>query len=212
MGFDKLSAPIAGKSVIEHTIDAFERANSVSEIVIVTRKDRLSEFEQLLKAKAKVRKVIPGGGRRQDSVRAGLQALDTQAKYVAVHDAARPLVTPEQIERLFGECRKHGAAALTEPVTDTLKRVDSNLRVTGSVDRHQLYIMQTPQMFERGLLEKAYQAVFAEKLHITDEVSAIEHIRETVVLVAADDFNFKITYERDLRLAEFVLRQRLESG
>ncbi len=211
MGFDKLSAPVAGKPVIEHTVDAFERATSVAEILIVTREDRQREFEKLMGKRTKLRAVIAGGEHRQDSVRAGLQHLNPQTKYVAVHDAARPLVTPEQIERVFAECQQHGAAALAEPVSDTLKRADKNLRVTGSVDRHRLYIMQTPQVFERKLLEEAYVTVFTKKLRITDEVSAVEHLGRKVVLVSSEDSNFKITYERDLPLAEFILRQRLKS-
>jgi len=211
MGFDKLSAPVAGKPVIEHTVDAFERATSVAEILIVTREDRLREFEKLMGKRTKLRAVIAGGEHRQDSVRAGLQHLNPQTKYVAVHDAARPLVTPEQIERVFAECQQHGAAALAEPVSDTLKRADKTLQVTGSVDRNQLFIMQTPQVFERKLLEEAYAAILAKKLRITDEVSAVEHLGRKVVLVPNEDSNFKITYERDLPLAEFILRQRLES-
>jgi 2-C-methyl-D-erythritol 4-phosphate cytidylyltransferase len=210
MGFDKLSAPVAGKPVIEHTIGAFERANSVADIIVVTREDRLAEFGKL--TQGKVREVIAGGEHRQDSVRAGLERLGPQTKYVAVHDAARPLVTPEQIERVFAKCQEHGAAALTEPVTDTLKRADKDLYVIASVDRDRLYIMQTPQIFERKLLEEAYRVVFAEKLRITDEVSAVEHLGRKVVLVPADDFNFKITFGRDFKLAEFVLRQRLGSA
>jgi 2-C-methyl-D-erythritol 4-phosphate cytidylyltransferase len=210
MGFDKLSVPVAGKPVIEHTIDAFERANSVADIIVVTREDRLAEFGKL--TQGKVREVIAGGEHRQDSVRAGLERLGPQTKYVAVHDAARPLVTPKQIERVFAKCQEHGAAALTEPVTDTLKRADKDLHVIASVHRDRLYIMQTPQIFERKLLEEAYRAVFAEKLRITDEVSAVEHLGRKVVLVPGDDFNFKITFGRDFKLAEFVLRQRLGSA
>ena len=150
-------------------------------------------------------------GQRQDSVRAGLKRLHADAKYVAVHDAARPLVTPEQIERVFAACCQHGAASLAEPVSDTLKHADKNLLVTASVNRDQLFAMQTQQMSERKLLEKAYDKVLADKLRITDEVSAIESLGRKVVLVPNSDFNFKITYERDLQLAEFILQQRLGS-
>jgi 2-C-methyl-D-erythritol 4-phosphate cytidylyltransferase len=93
-------------------------------------------------------------------------------------------------------------------VSDTLKRADVDLAVKESVDRHQLFAMQTPQIFERKLLEDAYRAVFAKNLHITDEVSAVQHLGHAVALVPNDDFNFKITYERDLKLAELVLRAR----
>jgi 2-C-methyl-D-erythritol 4-phosphate cytidylyltransferase len=210
MGFDKLLAPIAGKPVIAHTVRAFERAKSVDEIIIVARPDRRNEIEAAVSNKkfTKVRSVIPGGKRRQDSVRAGLNAMQSAARYVAVHDAARPLITPEQIERVFEECSTSDAASLAEPVNDTLKRADRDLLVTGSVDREQLYAMQTPQIFERQLLEEAYRAVCAEDVSVTDEVSAVERLGRTVALVLNDDFNFKITYRRDLPLAEVVLQRR----
>ena len=143
-------------------------------------------------------------------MRAGLDHLDSFARYVAVHDAARPLITPEQIERVFERCADHGAAALAEPINDTLKRADADLIVTDSVDRHQLYAMQTPQIFERQLIEEAYRAVFAENISVTDEVSAVERLGRKVVLVLNDDFNFKVTYPRDLPLADFILKQRMD--
>ena len=213
MGFNKLFATIAGKPVIAHAIQAFERSRSVTEIIIVARKDQHDEITELARAKSfkKVRSIIAGGEHRQDSVRAGLDRLDDEAKYVAVHDAARPLVTPEQIEDVYAQCRMHGAAALAEPINDTPKRADVDLMITASVDRHELYAMQTPQIFERGLIEEAYRAVYAGNLSVTDEVSAVERLGRKVVLVLNEDFNFKITYPRDLGLAEFVLKQRAQS-
>jgi 2-C-methyl-D-erythritol 4-phosphate cytidylyltransferase len=221
MGFDKLFAAIAGKPVIAHAIRAFERASSVAEIIVVAREDRHDAIRNLIGDGnfEKVRSIIPGGKPRQDSVRAGLNHLASDARYVAVHDAARPLITPEQIERVFQQCAVHGAAALAEPINDTLKRADTDrsvsgagqsLVVSGSVDRHQLYAMQTPQIFERQLIEEAYRAVY-ENVSVTDEVSAVERLGRKVVLVVNDDFNFKITYPRDLPLAEFVLKQRRDS-
>jgi len=212
MGFDKLFTVIAGKPVIAHTISAFERANSVNGIIVVAREDRHDEIKTMAGDEnfKKVRSVIPGGEYRQDSVRAGLEHLDSATRWVAVHDAARPLVTPEQIECVFQQCANHAAAALAEPVNDTLKRADSNLLVSASVDRDQLYAMQTPQIFERQLIEEAYRAVYAENISVTDEVSAVERLGREVVLALNDDFNFKVTYPRDLPVAEFILKQRMD--
>jgi 2-C-methyl-D-erythritol 4-phosphate cytidylyltransferase len=228
VGFDKLFATIAGKPMIAHTLHAFERAISVNEIIVVAREDRHDEIRKISHAENfnKVRSIIAGGERRQDSVRAGLNRLSMDAKYVAVHDAARPLIGPEQIERVFEQCVIHGAASLAEPINDTLKRgdvdptrshsphvgqVEQVIVVTGSVDRHQLYAMQTPQVFERALIEEAYRAADTENL-LTDEVSAIERFGRKIVLVLNDDFNFKVTYPRDLALGEFVLKQRARAG
>ena len=210
MGFDKLFAAIAGKPVLAHTMRAFERANAVDGIIIVAREDRHDEIKTMVRDEnfKKVRSIIPGGKRRQDSVRAGLDHLESSARYVAVHDAARSLITAEQIERVFVQCQIHGAAALAEPINDTLKRADAGLVVTEAVDRHQLYAMQTPQIFERQLIEEAYRTVYAKDIFVTDEVSAVERLGREVALILNDDFNFKITYPRDLPLAEFVLTQR----
>ena len=210
MGFDKLFALLGGKPVIAHTLNAFERTDCVDEIILVGRADRLPELQELVRHadSRKVRHVVAGGEHRQDSVRVSLNLLAPGARYVAVHDAARPFITPEQIGRVFELARQHGAAALAEPITDTLKRADENRFVSGGVDREGLYAMQTPQVFSRDLLVEAYDAVAANKLSITDEVSAVEHLGAKVLLVPNDQFNPKITFPRDLLLAESFLSQR----
>jgi 2-C-methyl-D-erythritol 4-phosphate cytidylyltransferase len=213
MGFDKLLAAIAGRPVIVHTIHAFERAACVDRIIIVAREDRHSEIKAIVRDESfkKVHSIIPGGKHRQDSVRAGLGHVESTAGYVAIHDAARPLITAGQIELVLEQCRLHAAASLAEPISDTLKYADSEFFVTSPVDRHQLYAMQTPQVFERQLIEDAYRAVYAENALVTDEVSAVERLGRKVILVPNKDLNFKITYPRDLALAEFVLTQRIEA-
>jgi 2-C-methyl-D-erythritol 4-phosphate cytidylyltransferase len=210
MGFDKLFAVIAGEPVIAHAIRAFERATSINEIVVVAREERHDEIRKISRNTGlkKVRSIVSGGKRRQDSVRAGLDRIDPDAKYIAVHDAARPLITSERIERVVAQCRIHSAAALAQPVNDTLKRADADLLVVGSVERHQLYAMQTPQIFERKLIQEAYRAVYAENILVTDEVSAVERLGYKIALVLNDDFNLKITYPRDLPVADFILRER----
>jgi 2-C-methyl-D-erythritol 4-phosphate cytidylyltransferase len=210
MGFDKLLALLGDKPVLGHTLDAFERTESVNEIILVARSERLGELQELVTQNEfkKVSAVVAGGTHRQDSVRAGLERLGAEARYVAVHDAARPLVMPEQIERVFALAREHGAAALAEPITDTLKRADENRFVTGGVVREGLYAMQTPQIFSREVLVAAYAAVAAKNLSVADEVSAVEHFGAKVLLVPNEEFNVKITYPRDLLLAQAALTRR----
>jgi 2-C-methyl-D-erythritol 4-phosphate cytidylyltransferase len=209
MGFDKLFALVSGKPVIAHTIAAFERTDCVDEILLVGRADCLGELRKIVSEPTKVKQVIAGGAERSDSVRAGLDHLNPKSDFVAVHDAARPLVTPEKITRVFEVClTSGGAATLAEPINDTLKRADVDLAVKEAVDRSGIYGMQTPQVFARKLLEEAYQLVATKNVSVTDEVSAIELLGHKVVLVPNHDFNFKITYPRDLPMAEFVLKQR----
>jgi 2-C-methyl-D-erythritol 4-phosphate cytidylyltransferase len=156
-----------------------------------------------------VKQIIEGGAERSDSVRAGLDHVDPKSDFVAVHDAARPMITPEKITRVFEICRTSGGAAtLAEPINDTLKRADVDLAVKEPVDRNGVYGMQTPQVFEKKMLEEAYDLVAGKRLSVTDEVSAVELLGRKIVIVPNHDFNFKITYPRDLPLAEFVLKQR----
>ena len=208
MGFDKLFALLGDKPVVAHAIDAFEQTRSIDEIVLVGRKERLSELLDIVRSHGfpKVRTVIPGGERRQDSVCAGLAQAD--AEFVAVHDAARPLVRPKQIEQVFEAARRYGAAALAEPVKDTLKRVNEQNFICGSVEREKMYALQTPQIVSREVLSKAYEAIFAKNISVTDETSALEQFGAKVAIVTNDDFNFKITFPNDLLLAEAVLKQR----
>jgi 2-C-methyl-D-erythritol 4-phosphate cytidylyltransferase len=210
MGFDKLLALLGDRPVLAHTIGAFERTASVAEIILVVRADRVAEFEELVRQLGfrKVRGVIPGGEQRHDSVRAGLGQVSESASHVAVHDAARPLVTPEQIERVLELARIHGGAALAEPITNTLKRAGENYVVTGGVPRENLFGMQTPQIFARDLLSRAYAAIASNELSVTDEVSAVEHLGAKVVLLPNEEWNVKITYPRDLLLAQAVLARR----
>ncbi len=214
MGFDKLLAPLDGKPVIAHSIAAFEQAESVTDIIVVGRAERLSDYEAISETHGfrKVAAVILGGARRQDSVNRGLEQLSSATEFVAVHDAARPLVSPDLVERIFELARTHGGAASAAPVIDTLKRVDGDRVVIGGIDRADLFAVQTPQIFRRDLLEKACRAVFEAGLEVTDEISAVERVGAKVILVPNEEPNFKITYSSDLPLAEFVLRQRPRQG
>lgn len=210
MGFDKTFASLGGQPIVAHAVAAFEAASCVHEIIVVGRPERLPELEALVASAAfgKVSKIVAGGAQRQDSVQAGLRVLAAEATHVAVHDAARPLVRPEQIEAVYEVTRSHGAAALAAPVIDTLKRAGEDGVVRDSLERADVYAMQTPQMFERALLEEAFAFVAAKGLAITDEVSAAQQLGRAVRLVKNEDFNFKITFPRDLALAELVLQQR----
>ncbi|MGI8436591.1 MAG: 2-C-methyl-D-erythritol 4-phosphate cytidylyltransferase [Chthoniobacterales bacterium] len=210
MGFDKTFASLGGKPVIAHALCAFEAAGCVDDIILVGRVDRLEDFRGLVTSQgfAKVRSVIAGGAERQDSVASGLAALSSECDYVVVHDAARPLVRPEEIESVFNAARMHGAAALAGPVADTLKRADGDRMVVASLEREGLFAMQTPQIFSRRLLEEAYAKVRADGLSITDEVSAVQNLGRKVVLVPNDAPNFKITFPMDLALAELILQSR----
>ena len=137
MGFDKLFALVSGKPVIAHTIAAFERTDCVDEIILVGRADSLGELRKIIGQPTKVKQIV-----------------DLKSDFVAVHDAARPMITPVKITRVLEVCQTSGgAASLAELINDTLKRADVDLGVTGSVNREGVYAMQTPQVVAKKLLE-----------------------------------------------------------
>jgi len=212
VGFDKLFSKLGDRSVLEHALGAFEEAESVSEIIVVCRDPKLVQDAIKRAGGRKIRAVVRGGERRQDSVQAGLKELAENSEFVAVHDAARPLITPREIGRVFSAARKHGAAVLAAPITDTLKFADANQVVSGSIDRQNVFAMQTPQIFRRASLLEAYERISSNSLIVTDEVSAIEHAGGSIVIVPAQDHNLKITYAGDLPIAEFILKQRISSS
>ena len=203
MGFDKLASPLARIPVLRRTLAAFLAADSIAEVVVVCPEER---WELLGGGFSKPVKRVDGGADRQDSVMAGLAALSAQTGLVAVHDGARPLVAPADIDRCVAAALEFRAAALARRVTDTLKRSDAADFSAGAVSRENLWFMETPQVFDVPLLLEAYEAVAAQGLAVTDEVSAMEAIGVQVKFIESIQPNLKITTPADLALAEALLR------
>ena len=213
MGFDKLFADLGGRPVVAWSVAAFQACAAVDGIVLVTRPEKEPVFRELARAEGwtKLRAILPGGAQRHFSVWNGLQAIadgDARENYVAVHDGARPLVTPEAITRCLELAQTTGAACCASPVTDTLKRADAHGRIAAGVDRTNLWAMQTPQTFALAGLVRAYRAVMEAGETVTDETSALERVGQPVALLNSGDFNLKITYPQDLELARHLLAMR----
>jgi 2-C-methyl-D-erythritol 4-phosphate cytidylyltransferase len=203
MGFDKLASPLAGIPVLRRTLNAFLAADSIAEIVVVCPAER---WELVGGGFSKPVRRVDGGTDRQDSVVAGLAALSAQTDLVAVHDGARPLVAAADIDRCVAAAVEFRAAALARRVTETLKRSDAADFSAGAVSRENLWFMETPQVFDVPLLLEAYEAVAAQGLAVTDEVSAMEAIGVQVKFIESIQPNLKITTPADLALAEALLR------
>lgn len=203
MGFDKLLAPLAGEPVLRRTLGVFQKCAAVDEIIVVTSDPLRKEIEGWrMGGLGKITQVILGGAERHLSVEAGLKALHPACDIVAVHDGARPLISSEQITRCVEAARTQDAAACARPMTETLKRCDANGRITGSIDRTDAWIMETPQVFKRALLVRAYEAVIRDGAHVTDEVSAVQHIGASIFTVENTEPNPKITFPADILLAQ----------
>jgi len=208
MGFDKILTPIAGEPLIRHAVRAFQLCAAVREIVVVCARERDADVRAALVDAGKVTAIVPGGASRQESVEAGLAALSAGAEFVAVHDAARPLVTPALILRCLEAAVAHGAATAAEPVTDTLQRAGDGGQCAEVVDRAGLWRMQTPQIFRLAELRRAMAGVRAAGVEVTDETSAVRRAGGHVFLVENSDWNFKVTFPRDVAVAEFILQSR----
>ena len=199
---------LGGVPVIIHTLRQFERSKQINEVVAVLPAEDTAGFESLARKFGvnKVRRVIAGGPTRAQSVRNGLNAI-AQADIVAVHDGVRPLVTPEEIDEVVGAAERSGAAILTAPVADTIKRIDGD-RIVETVSRAELCRALTPQCFQFDLLKLAYEhldEIEASGIEITDESLLVEKLGVPVMSVKGSSRNIKITNEADLAIAGRLL-------
>lgn len=209
MGFDKLTASLAGKPLIAHSLAAFENCDDVEQIVLVAAAERLEEFQAMAQEFPKVTAVVAGGKERVESVLAGTEAFaEPQPVFVAVHDGARPLITPEAISACYEAAKAFGAAVSAEPVTDTLHRVNDEGVAAETVSRKNLWRMQTPQVVELQTLKELLEDVHESGGTITDEISLVLRAGGRAKVVENPEMNLKVTYPRDLALAEMILRER----
>jgi 2-C-methyl-D-erythritol 4-phosphate cytidylyltransferase len=205
MGMDKLAWPLHGVPVLRRTLEAFLQAQSIRAVVIVCPEERW----KLLGGGDFTKPVLraDGGAERQDSVMRGLAALDDTFRFVAVHDGARPLVSPAAIDACVAAAVTHRAAALARRATETMKRSDAAGFCMETISRENLWCMETPQVFEIRLLREAYRKVVELGLAVTDEVSAVQQTGVRVKFIESMHPNLKITTPADLALAEALLTQ-----
>ena len=206
-GGEKLTGHLAGKPLVAHTLSAFEATEHISEIILVVPAGREEEFRYIARNSgvSKLTAVVPGGMRRHDSVLRGLKVVPSDIDLVAIHDAARPLITPDLIARSLEAAAREGAAAVAAPVTDTLHRIDESGFAAGTVDRSSLRAMQTPQVFRVQEIMALFDA--AEGIP-TDEVSLAMAAGKKVFLVEHSEPNIKVTWPQDVVMAEAILLAR----
>jgi 2-C-methyl-D-erythritol 4-phosphate cytidylyltransferase len=206
----KAFVPLGGVPMLVHCARAVDEARSGSAIVVVAPEDRLADARAALRTIAKPVTVVAGGARRQDSVRAGLDAAPPGFDgIVLVHDAARPFVDPALVDAVTAAAEEVGAAIPVLAVTDTIKRVEGGF-VRETIDRSRLGAAQTPQGFAIALLRDACDAAEREGTLLTDESLAVERTGATVRAVPGAAGNRKVTTPDDLAWAEDVLRRREE--
>ncbi len=200
---------LAGKPLLIWTLEAVQRVPEVDLIAVSV----LPPYKALLHkwveeyALKKVRIIVPGGDTRQESVKNALWALPEETEIVLVHDAARPLVSVEVIQRVIEISRRHGAALAACPARDTIKEIE-NGKVIRTLPRERIYLAQTPQGASFPLLKKAFIQAEKDGFVGTDEASLLENLGVKIFVVSSPFTNFKVTTAEDLTLAEALLNQR----
>jgi 2-C-methyl-D-erythritol 4-phosphate cytidylyltransferase len=210
-GRDKLWIPLGDRITLARTIDVFEASPLIDTIVLVLNTERIPDASVLCQQEdwSKIASIIAGGPRRQDSVRIGLDTLaqiDPGCSWVMIHDGARPLVTPNILEAGLKAAREYSAAIAGVPVKDTIKQVQQGL-VHTTLDRSQLWSVQTPQVFSFPLILSAHHTPEAQE-DITDDAVLLERLGQPVAIFPGSYTNIKITTKEDLVIAEALLQQR----
>ena len=212
MGSDKAVMNLGNMPVIARTLLAFEKSPYVSEIVVVTRMDLIVDVADICKryGVSKVSKVCCGGKTRMESALAGVSEVSEDVELIAIHDGARPLVSQELIERTVYAAKTNLAAAPAIASTDTLKAVDENGFIAGTVDRNTVLRVQTPQIFQADVIKGALSKAVKDGLLLTDDCSAVEIMGIRTKIVEGETDNIKLTTPADVHLAAAILRDRGE--
>ncbi len=208
-GENKLLLPLKDKTVLWWTVSRFESSDSVDEIVIVTNEDifeLVKESIMLNGGFTKVKTVVTGGARRQDSSRNGVMASSEDTDIVLVHDGARPFITSNLIEAVIKGAAENDGAILAKPCSDTIKLVEGDM-ISKTIPREMLKLAQTPQGFKRATLLDAFTAAAEANFTGTDEASLIENVGGNVTVIVSDQINMKITVPDDIKLAEAIIDQ-----
>lgn len=213
MGERKQFLLLDGEPVLVHTLRKFIAAPSVLEIVVAVRRDNLEQVEEMVRgvSSPKPVRVVEGGESRQKSVENALRTLGPETDLVAVHDAVRPFITVDLIEKVIAEAASCGAAIVGIVPVDTVKQVHLH-KIRATIPREKLALAQTPQVFRRSLLLEAYERADLDNFTGTDEASLVERLDTVeVAVVQGSDRNMKITKPGDLTLAEFFLREERQA-
>lgn len=209
-GIDKQQVRIDEIPVVVRAISSFDECPMVAEIVVVCREDTIPVYYDLVREYGldKVASVVKGGGERQESVFNGINACSEQAEYYAIHDGARPLVTPWEIDQCIRAAFEFGAAAVGTPVKDTIKVCGGDGFVTATPDRTELRAIQTPQIFAAGIYREAMELALRERRAYTDDCQLVEKAGHRVFISPGSYENIKITTPEDIVLAQAILAFR----
>lgn len=209
-GVSKQLLKLGDIPVIVHTLMAFERTPEIDEIIVVAKEDELGLYKDFKTAYGitKLKKAVTGGDSRQKSAERGFSAISDKSRYVAIHDGARCLVTPDEISRVCAMAYTCEAATAAAKATDTIKIATASGFIEKTVDRNTVWHAQTPQIFGADLYRAALAVGKRDRIEVTDDCSLIEHINHPIKLVECSKNNIKITTAEDLPLAASIIKKR----
>jgi 2-C-methyl-D-erythritol 4-phosphate cytidylyltransferase len=199
---------LQNKPIFIHTVEAISSVAPIHSIILVGHKDFIAKYQDAVTEYkiAKVKTVVPGGETRSESVQRGMEELDPDTDMVLIHDGVRPLVTAAMVRKAVDHCQAHKAVVLAVPVKPTIKKVDARtMEVVRSLDRNELWEIQTPQVFDRKILQQAYAQSY-DRLS-TDDASLVERLGYPVKVLQGSYHNIKITTPEDLVIAQTLLTQ-----
>ncbi len=209
-GLTKQLAEVDGTPVVVRSVMQFEECDFIDEIIIVAKKDELPFYSDLKEKYGfkKISKIVPGGNTRQESVMHGIEALSPKSDFVAIHDAARCLVTPENIKNVFLDAIKYGAACAANKTKDTIKLANEDGFISETVDRSLVWHAQTPQIFKTSLYIAASAIAQRDGIAVTDDCMIAEHAGFKVKLTDCGYENIKITTTDDFAFAQMIIDKR----
>ena len=204
--------PIAGRPLMLRTLDRFFSAQSIERVILVVGGKALGQSRAVIEADPNLSHrcwvLQPGGASRQESVRRGLEKLEADCEIVAIHDAARPFVSPALIDRCVDETYRTGAVVVGMPAKDTIKVVSPEHWVQDTPARSTLWAIQTPQVFRKEIILEAHDWGMREAIDATDDAMLVERIGRPVFLLEGEATNIKISVPEDILLAEALIRDR----
>jgi len=207
----KLLMLLDGKPLISYSLRVFEAVSAIEEVVLVVPAGSVSFYRDNIVGPfqlKKVKEVVEGGERRQDSVYQGLKSLSNETQVVLVHDGARPFVSPTIIEQSIVAACQFGACVVGVPCKSTIKESDDEGFVYRTPERHHMWEIQTPQAFQTTLLRESFDQAREKGLEVTDEGMLVEALGKSVKIVEGDYQNMKVTTKEDLLLAELILKEK----
>ncbi|MFH1895111.1 MAG: 2-C-methyl-D-erythritol 4-phosphate cytidylyltransferase [archaeon] len=213
---NKVFLKLGEKEIIALTIKAFEETPEINGIIISAGKEDIKEIQEIVSREGfrKVKAVIEGGEKRQDSVWNGIKKLKGIAgknNIIVIHNAANPFVEKQTIQKCIKEAEKFGSAVAAQKVKDTIKRVDEDLMVKETLNRKELWQMQTPQAIIHHIAVKAFEKAFSENFYGTDDVQLVERIHGKIKIVECPYTNIKITTKEDYETAKRMMKEKTEN-